>query len=475
MKAELLNRWRKIRASYWLIPGLMSAAAVGMAAGAHQVDQAIAAGSLEALPLLYGGGAAGAREILSTIAASMITVAGVAFSTTMVALVLASSEFGPRLLEHFMRDRGTQVVLGTFICTFLYCILALRTVRDAQGEIFVPRFTVAFGIMLGVASVALFIYFIHHVIRLIQAPNVVARVAGSLDRWIDRIFPPAGASDRDRPGRGLVGAAGGQGATGAIRKRGDGGGPLAEARGTDPVEDRPVQARVYATESGYLQTLDRGYLVELAAAEGLAFELAVRPGHYVISGDELAAVRCAETCSLDMMEHIRDAFVLGDQRTADQDPEFVVQELVEVAVRSLSSGTNDPYTAVNCIDHLGSAMARIARRPMPPDRVRGPDGRVRLLRQPITFAELTCAAFDPIREYGRRHSSVLIRLLDVIESVADDVRRPDELEELRWHADKVLDSGREGLPEAPGRNALEDRYEAARERLDARREQLEAA
>lgn len=481
MRAELLNRWRRIRASYWLIPALMALAAVGMVAAAHQVDEAVAAGRLHLGLLVYRGGPAGARAILSTIAASMITVAGVAFSTMMVALALASSEFGPRLLENFIRDRGNQVVLGTFICTFLYGVLALRTVRSGPGPDFVPRFTVTLGILLSVASVGLFIYFIHHVIRLIQAPRVVARVGSNLDTWVRRLFPaPDGESDPSAspaaPKRESAAVAPIRNADGDVLAPAGPGDPTPKwcSEGAGGRLRGPVSRSVESRRSGYLQTLDHERLVSLADEHDLLIVLSVYAGDFVLAGDELVRVHCQRNPQGGVEDRLVGAFVLGDQRTPAQDPEFVVQQLAELATRALSAGINDPYTAVNCIDRLGAALARVARRPRPPERLRGPDGRVRLLLDPITFAELTCAALDPIREYGRSHSTVLHRLLDVLESLARIVRRPEDLDELRWHVDRVVSAAREGLLEETAREAIVGRYEEVSQALDARRDEIAA-
>ncbi len=471
MRAKLVNRWRRIRSSYWLIPALLTLSAVAMAALAHQVDQSIAAGRLSLGLLAYGGGASGARAILSTLAGSMITVAGVAFSTTMVALVLASSEFGPRLLEHFIRDRGNQVVLGSFICTFLYCVLGLLAVRGTDAA-FVPRFTVNLGILLSVVSVGLFIYFIHHVIQLIQAPNVVSRVGQRLDAWVDGLFPDLHEHELGAAARAPVGEA----RTGvASPARPSDHLPEWCGAGRNGSPEAPSSRSLEADRSGYLQTLDHDHLVQVAEGRHLVVELRVRPGDFLRPGDELALLHCVRMPDDDPRDELDQAFVLGDQRTPAQDPEFVVDQLVELAVRALSSGTNDPYTAINCIDRLGAALGRVARRPPPPERVRGPGGRIRLLRDPIDFPELACAALDPIREYGRGHSAVLIRLLDTVGALSGQARRPPALSELRWHAEKIVRSGQEGIPEETGVASLESRFRRVRQRIREREEGIEVS
>jgi uncharacterized membrane protein len=185
MHARLLSIWRSLIASFWFVPGLMSAGAAVLSFLLIAADEAWQVTKADALWFVWTGGAEGARKVLSTIAASMIGIAGVTFSILVVALAQASSQFGPRVLRSFMRDTGNQIALGTFIATFLYCVLVLRTVRGANGGEFVPDLSVSLGIVLGVCSVAVLIYFLHHAAMSIQAPHIVTAIADELDGIIE--------------------------------------------------------------------------------------------------------------------------------------------------------------------------------------------------------------------------------------------------------------------------------------------------
>ena len=162
MKLRLQSSWESLRTSFWFIPAVMTFVAIVLSFLLVYVDRRIGP-ETEVFGFIYSGGPEGARLVLSTIAGSMITVAGVTFSITIVALTLASSQFGPRLLRNFMHDTGNQVTLGTFIATFVYCLLVLRTVHTVEGEDFVPSISVAVAIFLALAGIAVLIYFIHHV------------------------------------------------------------------------------------------------------------------------------------------------------------------------------------------------------------------------------------------------------------------------------------------------------------------------
>jgi uncharacterized membrane protein len=253
---RLRNLGERLWTTFWFLPSLMTLAAVALSFGVIAVDnrvQSKALGEFSPYWWLYTGGAEGARTLLSAVAGSMMTVVGVAFSITIVSLQLASSQFGPRLLRNFMRDTGNQIVLGTFVATFMYCLLVLRTVRgeDGIGDTFVPHVAVTVGVLLAACSVAVLIYFIHHSAAAIQADNVVATVSADLAATIDRLFPePVGRPAGAPTNAGLP-------------------------------EDFDAQAvPVPAPRTGYLQTVDPDELMRVAKHHDLVFRLSVRPGQF---------------------------------------------------------------------------------------------------------------------------------------------------------------------------------------------------
>ena len=325
----LATFWEELRESYWGVPSVMAALSIGLAFATVAVDRAIQDRWVREAEWLYTGGPEGARAVLATVAGSMITVAGVAFSVLIVALSLASSQFGPRLLRTFMRDRGHQLVLGTFTATFLYCLLVLRTVRDLDDREFVPNMSVTVAVLLAVCSLGVLIYFIHHAAVSIQASHVIAEVGGELHACIDRLFP-------EELGQ--------------------------ETRGAEPEEDAvPAsferEARpVAAAGDGYVQAVENDQLLKLAAEHDLLVRLARRPGHFVVKGSSLAHVWPGERLNEALAGRLRATFQLGPRPTPTQDVEFAVEQLVEVAVRALSAGVNDPFTATTCVDRLGAAL-----------------------------------------------------------------------------------------------------------------------
>ncbi len=436
MRARILKYWDRIRTGFWFLPSLMAAGAVVLALGSVEFDRQITDQWLQTRSWIYAGGSAGASAVLQTIAGSMITIAGVVFSLTLVALSLASSQFGPRLLRNFMRDATNQMVLGTFIATFLYCLLVLRTIRRAEEIAFVPHVSVTLGVLFAIASLGVLIYFIHHVSVSIQADQIVARVGEELLEGIERLFPEQ-----------------------------SGGGPARRAEGT-PDARLPgafdQEARVVgATGDGYLQFIDANGLLKLAEEEDLVLRLERRPGQYIIKGSPLAAVWPADRMTDALTEKTNAAFVLGNQRTDSQDVEFPIDQLVEIAARALSPGVNDPFTAITCVDRLGSALCRLAQRDLPSPYRFDEQERLRLIASTVTFGDIADAAFNQIRQYSRTSAPVALRLLETIAFIAAAAHREEDRTALRRHAEMIARGAREALPEAEDRRAVEERYEAA--------------
>ncbi len=386
-----------------------------------------------------GGGPEGARELMSTIASSMITVAGVVFSITIVSLQLASSQYGPRLLGNFMRDTGNQLVLGTFVATFIYCLLILREVRSVEGDVFVPHLSITVGALLALASLAVLIYFIHHVADSIQAENLTAATARDLRSVIDYLFPEMlgrGANDQ-------------------------------EARPPLPPDMEENCAVVSATSSGYLQAIESETLLEAARASDLILRLLHRPGDFIIEGDTLVQAWPGERCSESISRRIGDGFILGRQRTLTQDVKYSAHQLVEIAVRALSPGINDPFTAVACIDWLGASLRQLAQRRIPSIYRYDKERRLRVIAPTTGFADLADIAFNQIRQYGHRSVPVMLRTLETIVRLADHVRRDEDNQALLRHAALIWEDCQRGIDNHRDRERLRRLYDRAIRALTA--------
>lgn len=439
MRTRLRHVWEVLTSSYWFVPSLMVAAAVGLAFGILAVDTAWI--NDEGVPdWLYSGTAGGARDLLATVAGSIITVAGVVFSIAIVTLTQASVQFGPRLLRNFMRDTGNQVVLGTFLATFLYCLLVLRRVYGGEDNPFVPHLSVSIAVLLAIASIVVLIYYIHHVSTTLQAPHVVAAVGKDLSEAMVELYPDG---------------------------MGDGGPP--------PEDDEPARLLghferhalpICSTANGYVQAVDGDTLIDLARRHDLLVRLDRRPGQYAIAGDPLMYAWPADRLCPRLQHKLRRTFIVGPNRTHEQDVEFAIHQMVETAVRALSPGINDPFTAITCIDWLGAALSRLARSDLPEAWRYDADGRLRVVTRLSTYSGLIDAAFNMIRQYGRGSPAVMIHLLEVIGEIARQARQDDQRHTLRRHLEMVHRAISQTVNEDYDRQVVDERYRAALANID---------
>ena len=402
MRARLLRFADQLRESYWFVPTVMAVAALLLAAGMVWLDSHHATDWMDRLPWLYAARPDGARSLLSSIGGSMIGVAGTTFSVTIAAVVYASGQYGPRLLSNFMSDRGNQVTLGTFIATFLYSLIVVRTIRspgEAAGEAaFVPQLAVLVGVFLVLCSIAVLIYFIHHVPSRIHINSVIERIGDRLIAEIDERFPV------------FVGK------------------PLDEREDADRIPDafRPDanavsierRAGVRAKHTGYIQLIDEDALIGAARDDGLVLRLQYQPGDFVHRGSVLLEVWPSEALDDDAQTALRTAFAIGSRRTGLQDLRFLIDELVEIAARALSPGVNDPFTANSCLDWLGAALSDLARRDLPSRLRADDDGQLRVIAHPLTFAGFIDRAFGALAQYASADMIAGKRFLAALGDVA---------------------------------------------------------
>ncbi|WP_422034685.1 DUF2254 domain-containing protein [Reyranella sp.] len=408
---RLVSIWERLRGSFWFLPSLMAAGAVILSFAAVQLDAAMEADAYGRFEFIYLFGPEGARAILSAVATSMITVAGLTFSITMLTLQLASSQFGPRLLRNFMRDRGNQLVLGTFISTFVYCLLVLRTVKGVEGSSFVPHLAVAIGVVLAVAGLAVLIYFIHHTASSIRIETLLASLADETAATIDRLFP---------------------------ERLGD------EEPETDVEPPDFHQGRIIRPiASGYVQSIDSAALLRLAAEEDLIVNVVARPGSFVTERDSLLRVLAATALPEEKSAALRSTLIVGIERTPYQDLAFSVRRIVEIAQRALSPGINDPTTALYCIDRLREALVRLAERRTPSSFRHDDEGRLRIVAEPVSFEVVAVDAIGAVAHYAGSDADVLKALasaLDAVIAAAEGKDRARLLELRRSLRERLSDT-----------------------------------
>lgn len=376
-----------LRDSLWLIPGLMTSAAVALAFITVSLDLRFDGDALDRdMWFVFGVGPDGVRSMLSTIAGSIITVTGVVFSITIVALQLASTQYSPRVLRTFLEDRITHVVLGVFIGTFTYCLLVLRTVRAESGAVpeFVPSLSATVALVLGLVSVGFLIFFVHHSAQSIRGAVIVRRLTEAARATVDRAFP-----------RGI----------------GEAGGPAAPEQASRG-RNTPVRAR----GPGYLNAIDETGLLALHDTRPVVLRMCVRLGDYVRTGDTLATVEGMDVND-EASARVRDAFRLGPEAAGDNDMSLGLIRLSEVATRALSPGINDLGTAGACLDAISEVMVRLGCRDAPHPVRASAGGNVILVARYAGFAELLELALGPIRHFGAGIPPIMLKLIATIRSI----------------------------------------------------------
>jgi uncharacterized membrane protein len=436
--------WRReaLRTSLWVIPTAEILAAAVLFVATYALDRAAYNGSLTLPAWVNNGSADAARQILTALAAAIITVVGLVFSIVIVALTLASTQFGPRMLRNFIRDRGVQFTLGTFVASFFFAILTLGSVSHGAHADFVPHLSITATLALTLVDLAVLVYFIHHVAMSIQLPEVIAGIAGDLSNAITAEF----AADDGKRRASLASA-----------------GTLPERLETDG-------APIAATRSGYLQFVRYSTLVDIATEADAVIQLLYRPGHFVVQGLPLARVWPA-SAEPAIARELDRTHVTGAHRTLRQDLAFAIDQLVEIAIRALSPAVNDTFTALTCIDWLSDGLCQITGAWHSRRVYFDTTGKVRLIATEPSYERFVDRAFDKIRQAGRGMPAVMIRQLDALTKIAEYTTTPTQRDILFRQADMILRSNEETVPELMDRADVQRRYHAlvgaARERATA--------
>ena len=418
-------RWEALRTTFWMLPTILVAVAALLFVVTFAIDWAAYNGHLTLPFWMRTESADAGREVLIAIAAAVITVVGVVFSITILALTLASQQFGPRMMRNFVRDIGNQITLGVFVATFVYSTFALGSITiTGRHGVFVPHLSIAVAEALLLVDIAVLIYFIHHIAKSIQLPEVIAGIARDLTREIDAEFPA------DTPGASHAPHAGyGSSAAEVIK--------VLEERGST----------VPAISSGYLQFVGYAQLVEIATRTDAVIRLTHRPGHFIAAGRPLATV-WPRGAAQQVAEALAKAHVTGPHRTLMQDPVFAIDQLVEIAIRALSPAVNDPFTALTCIDWLAAGLRLISARKLGEGIYRDRAGRVRLIEPAPSYARMTNRAFDKIRQSARGMPVVLIHMMDALSSVVEKTTTEDQRKILVRQGDMIARAAEDSVTEA---------------------------
>lgn len=432
MKTKLQYFWSTLQSSFWFIPLMLILAAMVAAVALVYVDEVWDFEPEGVFRFLLVGSADSARSILSTIAGAMIGVAGTVFSITLVALTLASSQFGPRLLQNFMHDRINQVVLGSYIATFTYCLIVLSTVKSSDSFNFLPVLAISFALFLAVVNIFLLVIFIHHIAVNIQADQVISKVNMALNQNFTKLFPEItdGSFEQEKDH------------DSHIQK-------LKEVSGKYSIKIR---------KSGYVQHIDYKTLIAIAKENNIFLEIRTHAGHFLVEGQVVIEAYLRGDMVDKWEDKVTDAIIVGPKRTSLQDAEFAIRQMVEVASRALSPGVNDPFTAITVIDKLTDSIAYLTRAQMPGAYRYDDRGQLRLIVKTMSFSGIVSIAFNQIRQFGQGSPAVLIRLMEAMLTIHSLCRTEDQKQVVLLHARMIHEAAKRNFGEPRDLADLEDRY-----------------
>lgn len=445
MNALLVTLWEKVRNSYWFVPSLMVLGAIGLSFAATALDNEIGSAWMDDVSWMYTNKPAGARAVLSTVAGSMITVAGVTFSMTILSISHTTSQIGPRLLNNFMADKANQFTLGVFISTFIYCLLVLRTVRNAESvspagiessalsAAFVPHIAITIGVMMAIMSVGVLIFFVHHIPESIHVSNLIAGVGQCLNIRIETQFP-------DRVGE-----------------------PHETDSDQTPISDLPVPfyrsaKSVAARCDGYIEYIDGDALLNIASKHDLVVQVQRTPGDFVTSTSVILLASPEDRIDDFVEDELCTTFISGTQRTPTQDLRFLFNQLVEVAMRALSPGVNDPFTAISCMDWLQSALENLATRVLPESHRYDDNQKLRLVAEPVTFSVFASLVFDQLRPYVAADGNAAIKMMEMLGNLLLNVSCERDQRLLVRHACALRRECRQSLTDSRALQVLSNRY-----------------
>lgn len=420
--ATLRHLYMTLRASLWFIPGTMVISAILIAFFLIEVELLADYSLADRWPRIFGAGAEGSRAMLSTIASSMITVAGVAFSITIVALALVSEQYTSRVLRNFMSDRANQTVLGLFVSVFVYCLVVMRTIRGGDEGAFVPSIAVLFGLGLAVVGIFYLIYFIHHMSQSIQVAHVLANIAEETRRSIDRVFP-------------------------------DCAGTPCEVHRPPTIPEGWAWFPVRAARTGYVEFIEMDPLFSHAQKHDAIARMNVRPGDFIVEGSPWLHLAAPDEPEPEQCDLLCRLIAIGLQRTIEQDPSFGIRQMVDIALRALSPGVNDTTTAITSLDYITALLTELLSR-SETGAYRAHDGKIHIILRMLDFDWMIREAYAQIRQNAGGNVAVLHRLLDSIAALEQATAAAHLRESLALHSTAIQAVAKETIPDEPERTEL---------------------
>ncbi|GGD83374.1 DUF2254 domain-containing protein [Planktosalinus lacus] len=429
---KLLFRWNELKATFWFVPVIIIIFSILLSLGLVYLDGQITIPQNSLSRFFFVSSPDSARSILATISGAMMGVAGTVFSITLVALTLASSQFGPRLIKNFMYVRLNQVVLGAYVSTYLYCLLVLNAIQDANDYTFIPSLSILVAIFAAILNIILLIVFIHQIAISLQADKIISDISEFISKQTKVLFPDKAEETKEREEN------------------------IDLAASLSKYHNR---ISIQSPKSGYLEYIDKESLIETISEHDSLLVLFQRPGGHLVEGMEIGLLYSNSHWEKEALENIISQFEIGKIKTSQQDLEFSIHQMVEIALRALSPGINDPYTAIACIDNLTAVMSYLAEAKFPSKYLFDKEENLRIVTDTFEFEGLLDVAFNQIRQFSGSSPAVMIRLMEALITINKFTKNERHKKAVIKHATMVLNVGKRSIKETHDLDDLNKRAE----------------
>ena len=424
--------WEKLSATIWFIPITISAVLAILAFGLVSLDMKIDSYAWSWLTMLQIG-SSGVRQVLAVTTGAMMSITGVVFSISVVALSLAASQFGPKILRNYLRDIKNKLVLGLLVGSFLFGLVVLASISDESSRN-VPIIAFTVSLLLVLMALVGLIYFIHNISTTIQADQIIALIGKELNEAIDRSLTEIKIKEDSF---------------------------ILAQKWKIGVDARSVKV-MCAKTSGYVGYVDINKIIKFLEENDIYLEILIRPGDFIIENTPIMNVYYFDLFKDSDQKNFYQCVSFGRHRTAIDDLEFAVMQLMQIALRALSPGTNDSLTAISCIDWLSASLASMARKEFSIAYLKVA-GTVRLKKRGFDFSGVANAVFNPLRQNTRTNELVMIRLLESITQILIVCGKQSYADILFHHAELIILAARENFKRGADQEDIEKRFEKCEE------------
>lgn len=413
MKLNATQKYQNLYAQFWLYPLLLALTGLIVLAITLFIDVSLSTHYLFHEYRWFKIDLAGMRDILSILATTSITITSITFSLTVLTLSIASNQLGPRLLPIFLQQGRTQFIIGLFVSVYVYALVLLVLISNNYFDDQPIFFSLYFGIIIAIISFFMLIYFIHYVCSIIQVDFVIQYIAKETKDSMGRVFVQNNDQDKN-----------------------------STYQPANPFKDSNNGMEVVSNSVGYVQTVDTDSLLKTAKNEDVTIEVLVQPGSYVFKELPLVKVHGHNKNIKNIEKDIRNAFITYTYRSMTQDVEYGFDQIAEIAIRAMSKSTNNPFTAINCVNTIGGLLQFLSTRRLHNGHFYGEKDQLRVVVPPVTYKQIIDTTFDQIREHSKAYVNVTKTILAVIDELLS-IDLPQEMQTvLREQAQCILDEAK---------------------------------